>query len=81
MSHCQNCSGEKLMSVSGKCSDLSFASVEHLSLEHDGYVLSNLNFGGGDYIDFEFCLECGHMQGTWPLGDDEVKDSFNEKGH
>lgn len=76
MTHCQNCSGERLMSVHGKCSSMSFVEVKHLGLEHDGYVPSNLNIGSGKYIEFEVCLDCGHIQGTWPVEDDEVKDSF-----
>jgi hypothetical protein len=32
----------------------------------DGYVPSGLGIGGGDYIDFKLCLNCGQIQDTWP---------------
>ena len=76
MAHCENCSGERIMSVSGKCSDLSFVEVKHLGLEHQGYVPMNLNIGSGDYLEFDVCLDCGHMQGKWPEDDSQVKDCF-----
>lgn len=30
------------------------------------YVPSDLNIGGGDYLSFDVCLDCGQMQGEWP---------------
>lgn len=64
---CQNekCKSDRLLSVSGKVSDMGFFSVGER--EHDGYVPRDLGVGGGDYIEFTFCLECGQMRGTWPL--------------
>jgi hypothetical protein len=26
-----------------------------------------MNIGGGDYVDFKFCLDCGQINGDWPL--------------
>lgn len=34
--------------------------------EKDGYVPSDMGIGGGDYIEFEWCLDCGQIQGTFP---------------
>ena len=49
------------MSVSAKCSDLFSASVQGAS--HQGYVPHDINIGGGDYVEFEYCLDCGQIQG------------------
>lgn len=38
-----------------------------------GYVPRGLNIGGGDNIEIEVCLECGQLQGEWPVPDPQVK--------
>jgi hypothetical protein len=62
---CQRCQSERILSVGGKVADLGSFSIGEREME--GYVPYNLGIGGGDYIDFEVCLECGQQQGTWPL--------------
>lgn len=37
------------------------------NIEFDGYVPDDLGIGGGDYVEFDLCLDCGQVQGTWPL--------------
>ena len=73
---CQNCMSDRMRSVGGKCSDLGFVQVNHLILEKDGYLPYDLNIGGGDYIELEVCLECGQLQGEWPLNDSAVAEAF-----
>lgn len=63
--NCQQCNSDRIVCISAKCSDLSFVSVD--TKENDGYVPEDLGIGGGDYIDFNHCLECGQIQGTFPL--------------
>lgn len=62
---CRECNSERLVSIQGKCSDLFVASTS--VLEYSGYVPSDLNIGGDDYIEFQFCLECGMIQGDFPV--------------
>ncbi len=33
----------------------------------DGYVPNDLGIGGGDYVEFRLCLNCGQMQGNYPM--------------
>jgi hypothetical protein len=33
---------------------------------HD-YVPSDLGIGGGDDVQFDYCLDCGQIQGKFPL--------------
>ncbi len=62
---CNRCQSHRVADVVGKCSDT--ASFELGSKEHDGYVPYGVGIGGGDYIELKYCLDCGQIQGTWPL--------------
>jgi hypothetical protein len=42
----------------------------------DGYVPTDLNVGGGDYMEVRFCLECGQIQGEFPISEEVVKETF-----
>jgi hypothetical protein len=35
--------------------------------QEEGDVPYSLGIGGGDYIRLVTCLDCGQIQGTWPL--------------
>lgn len=59
------CNNSRIVSISAKCSDL--FSVSMKDKEHDGYVPYNLGIGGGDYVSFDYCLNCGKIKGEWPL--------------
>lgn len=59
---CLKCDSSRLMDVSAKCSDM-------CTVKLDGYAPGNVNIGGGDYLEFVVCANCGHLQGKWPLND------------
>lgn len=40
---------------------------EHNEAESDDYVPKDMNIGGGDYIRFSYCLDCGKIQNEFPL--------------
>ena len=75
MMACQSCGSERIAEVGGKVSDLCYIAIGEQ--EHDGYVPQDMGIGGGDYLDFDFCLNCGQIQGMFPLprtkleGDDD----------
>jgi hypothetical protein len=54
-----------VLDASGKCSDCFGCSIG--DSEHDGYVPEDIGLGGGDYIDIKICLNCGQVQGKFPL--------------
>jgi hypothetical protein len=56
-----------VIGVSGKTSDL-FHSV-YKKEEITDYVPRDMGIGGGDYMEFSYCLECGKIQGKFPLDD------------
>lgn len=63
---CQRCQSKRVVSASAKCSDL-FHAAMHGRAECDGYVPDDLGVGGGDYVEIHWCLDCGQLQGEWPL--------------
>lgn len=64
---CQTCNSDRIMLVSGKCSDM--CSYSYKGKNEDGYVPSDVGIGGGDYIEIEYCLQCGQIQGKFPVHD------------
>lgn len=81
---CQRCGSDRVLCGGGKSSDMNDFYVGDQAVWHDGstrtdkkpgvacYVPYNLNIGGGDYIEIAVCLDCGQMQGTWPVPDNAL---------
>ena len=67
--NCQRCDSERLLRVNGKTDDR--CSVSSSQTESHGYVPCGINIGGGDYIKIQVCLDCGQLQGEWPVEDPE----------
>ena len=65
MSECQECGSNRIFTLSAKSSDLNFWNYH--GHEHDGYLPYINNVCGGDYTDIIVCLECGQLQGKWPV--------------
>ena len=68
---CQKCKSVRVACIGAKCSDLCFISLG--GKDHDGYMPRDMGIGGGDYVEFELCLECGQVQGTWPQAPYELE--------
>jgi len=60
---CISCKKPNIMRVVAKCGDLYCG--DHAKGE-SSYVPSGLGIGGGDYIDFKLCLNCGQIQDKFP---------------
>lgn len=72
------CGSNRIARVSAKCSDLCWVDVPHLGVEKDGYVPTNVGLGSDeDYVDVEFCLDCGRLQGKFPVSDAQIKRAFS----
>jgi hypothetical protein len=61
---CQRCGAVAIVEVCGKTSDM--CNMQHLHREFDGYVLRDMGVGQDDYLEFEFCVNCGQIQGEFP---------------
>lgn len=68
------CSCTRTASINAKCSDRCSIEIPHLDFETDGYVM-DIGVGSGDYVEFEFCLDCGKIQGFKPVTDEAIKAS------
>lgn len=64
------CGSTRNLFVSGKTSDMCF--VSYAGHESEGYVPSGLHIGGGDYLEFGVCLDCGRVKGDFPLSEERV---------
>lgn len=65
---CQRCKSTRLVHVDGKTSDLcSVVFAESYNIREPTYVPENIGIGGGDYITFTYCLNCGQIQGKFPI--------------
>jgi hypothetical protein len=63
-------------SYSAKASDLQHVAIG--DYEHDGYMPAGLGIGEGDYVEFEWCLECGQIQGEFPVQTPDVPSTEDE---
>lgn len=68
---CRVCESPRIVAVNAKCSDMCFVNIA--DKEHDGYVPTDMGIGGRDYIDMRVCLNCGAVQGTFPLPRTELE--------
>jgi hypothetical protein len=68
---CQRCNSTNLLSVQGKVSDGFLAwhpDDKKMNKLYEGYVPENINMqkGDSDNIEFDYCTDCGQIQGKWP---------------
>lgn len=75
---CQRCNSERVATVNGKSGDCTCVSMG--DKEQIDYVPNDMGIGGGDYVNFSWCLDCGQIQGEFPMvkteleNDDESND-------
>jgi hypothetical protein len=61
---CQRCGGLRLARVLAHCMDM--AGVDLAGRHRSGYLPRDLGIGGED-VRFAYCLDCGQIQGRFPL--------------
>lgn len=64
---CQRCKSNRIVTVSGKTSDLFSMKYRDTNKLYNGYVPYGIGIGGGDYMKFDYCLNCGQIQDNFPL--------------
>lgn len=62
---CQKCGSNRLAKISGKTSDCFDGIID--GKIYSGYVPDDMGIGGNNEIEFTYCLECGQIQGEWPV--------------
>lgn len=66
--NCQRCNSLRLVEINAKCNDACWVTDTRTGNTGNGYVPDDLGLGeGGDYIEVMYCLDCGQIQGTFPL--------------
>jgi hypothetical protein len=75
---CKRCESERLAYICGKCSDM--CSFSDGTREMDGYSPQNVGLVNsyGDYVEFGYCLDCGQIQGKFPVSKAAVDRVFVE---
>jgi hypothetical protein len=73
---CIKCNSNRILNVCGKCDDRNSVSIGDRSV--DNYIPNDLGIGGGDYIEFEVCLDCGQMVGDFPRGKSKMEASASD---
>ena len=70
--NCIKCKSDRILDIYGKVSDC----YSHVfkGKDYQGYVPDGLGIGGGDDIEFKYCLNCGQIQGTFPVEDPSFED-------
>lgn len=62
---CRGCGSDRTAHVLARCSDL--CGVQVAGRRHHGHLPRDLGIGGGGDVQFTYCLDCGRIQGTFPL--------------
>ena len=72
---CQKCNSNRIMFINGKTSDRNYC--KYINYEMDGYVPTKIGIDDGDkYIELNYCLDCGQIQGTWPIEEPDLSEWY-----
>ena len=72
---CQSCGSLRIGGVCQKChGDVSVSTPD--GRERMTEPPDDVGIGDGGYIEFEWCLECGQIQGSFPIGETEEEEGF-----
>jgi hypothetical protein len=78
MNQCQRCSSLRLARILAHCSDM--CSVDLAGRHEYGYVPRDLGIGGGDDVQLTYCLDCGQIQGKFPLPPIQMEEARRASG-
>lgn len=62
---CQRCGSERVANLQAKCNDCCGITFRDGTIM-EGYVPQQTGVGSGDYIEIDYCLDCGQIQGEFP---------------
>ena len=85
MCTCQNCNSTRIARISAKVSDMCQSTMVNSSdYEPDDfeYVPNDMNIHAphdSDVMEFELCLNCGTIQGQWPLPETKLERQVQEQ--
>ena len=85
MCTCQNCNSTRIAHISAKVSDMCQSTmVNSPDYEPDDfeYVPNDMNIHAlhdSDVMEFKMCLNCGTIQGQWPLPETKLERQVQEQ--
>jgi hypothetical protein len=62
---CQTCYSQRVASVIAKTGE--YCVIEISNRRQLGPVPKEMNIGGDEYLEFCYCLDCGQLQGIFPV--------------
>ena len=71
---CQRCGARRIVFIALEADDMATATIGDHRVEND-YL--PIDMGIGD-IEFRYCLNCGQIQGTWPVPETELERTEKE---
>jgi hypothetical protein len=71
---CQRCSSARVAHINGKTADLCMFTLDRH--ERDDGPPFGVGIGGGDYLRFDYCLDCGQIQGRFPIPQEKIDQAF-----
>ena len=82
--HCQKCASRRLAHASCRCDDkfcIVMTNAQHQFFE--GPIPTDLGLDmqtslKGDYLEIQYCMSCGHLQGQWPLPETGVEKGWGD---
>jgi len=75
--NCQRCQSLRVISIIAHCNDCCLVSSLAAPQGMSGYQPCDLGIGNnGDYIKMSWCLDCGQIQGKWPIPKAQVETEF-----
>ena len=74
---CDKCESNAIINFMGKTSDL--CHIEMGIAEYNGECPRDIGIGGGDYVNFHYCLTCGKIQGNFPIENIQFYNNFIEE--
>ncbi len=77
MSTCKSCeTSGRLVTIQAHCSDSFYLEYENKD-HYEGYVPANIGLGtDSDDVCLTYCLECGTIQGDFPISDKAVHEAL-----
>lgn len=73
---CRECGAQRIAYIGGKCSDL--GDFHYNGWKHSGYMPQIDHICGGNSIDINVCLECGQIQGDFPISEEVINERRGE---
>jgi len=64
---CDNCKSGRIIKINGNVNDLCDSWYKDHHILHG--CPYGIGIGGGDYMYMEYCLNCGKIQGEFPVND------------